>query len=116
MMPNNKTIAKILKSKKLETTHIISKNAPRVDKIKFALCQEIIKIKIGRDIPNTELAKMLHVTPAVTTRIVHCYIERFTIDTLITYYERLLEAIHDNSSKKKLDEWMRQIEEFNEAA
>ncbi len=108
--PEKERIIKVLEKieqKKVLPTKLLSADAPISDKIKFAICQKMIRYKREMEFTGKELADILGVTPAVTSRILHCAIERFTIDTLICYYEKLLFAKKD---KKALKEFKKQLE------
>ena len=110
--PEKERILKVLEKieqKKILPTKLISSDASITDKMKFGICQKIIRYKRDADFSGKELAEILGVTPAVVSRILHCSIERFTIDTLLAYYEKLLFAKKD---KKALKEFKKQLETF----
>jgi len=108
--PEKERILKVLEQieqKKILPTKLLSHDASTTQKVKFGICQKIIRYRRETEYTGKELAEILGVTPAVISRILHCNIERFTIDTLLAYYEKLLFAKKD---KKALKEFKKQFE------
>jgi hypothetical protein len=91
--PDKDRILKVLNminNKQFIPVKIPAIDAPAPDLIKFNICQKIIKFKMDSGFTNKELANILGVTPAMITRIIHCEINKFKIDSLLYYYESLL--------------------------
>ena len=112
--PDKKRVLEVLKKikrKRIAPTRLLHKNASVVDKIKFNICQKIIRFKRESGYSNKEIADIIGVTPAVTSRIIHCNIEKFKIDSLLSYYECLLMAHQDKRAilvfRKQLDEFLK---------
>jgi predicted XRE-type DNA-binding protein len=76
--------------KEVEGAQALSKNATYVDHVKYDLCKRIIVYVRTHRITQTELASKLRIDPARVSEIVNYKIEKFTIDTLLTY-DRILE-------------------------
>ncbi len=72
---------------------LISRNvpddAPLADRAKFQLCQAILKYKFDLELSSVELSKVLDCPTSRVSEILHCRIEKFTVDRLLSYYERL---------------------------
>lgn len=105
--PNQERIFKILdkiKKRKLKSTALIDKNVSPIDKMKFNICQQIIKFKRKNDYTNKNLSEIIGVGTAVISRILHCQIERFKIDSLLGYYFCLVVSSKDKKLMKKFSE------------
>jgi hypothetical protein len=105
--PDKERIYKVLdkiKSGKLKVTELIDESASPIDRMKFNICQQIIKFKRQHDYNNKELAQIIGVGPAVVTRLLYCQIDRFKIDTLLNYYSSLLVSTKNNKLLKKFNE------------
>ncbi|OFZ48353.1 MAG: hypothetical protein A2381_04120 [Bdellovibrionales bacterium RIFOXYB1_FULL_37_110] len=116
--PDQKRIFKALdriKKGKVKSTKLINNNASPTQKMKFNICQQIIKFKLENDYTNKELSEIIGVGPAVTSRILHCQIDRFKIDSLLGYYFCLIISSKNVNLIKKFD---KEVTEFlsNEAA
>lgn len=107
--PSKEEIVKVLdqiERGRIKATRLIPANASLSDQVKFALCQRVIRFKMVRGYSNKELGQLMGVTPAVVTRIVHCHIERFKIDSLLSYYECLLISL---KSKKAISDFKKEL-------
>ena len=105
--PDKGRILKILddiERDKIKPTMVIGKNASPMDKMKFNICQQIIKFKRSNDYSNKELAKIIGVGPSVISRVLHCQITRFKIDSLLFYYFSLVTSSQDKKLMKKFDQ------------
>jgi predicted XRE-type DNA-binding protein len=79
-----------IKKNKIKPMEVIGDDAPPLDQMKFNLCQRIIKFKKQHGLNNQDISKILEVGPAVISRIFHCQIVRFKVDSLLGYYFALL--------------------------
>lgn len=107
--PSKERISKVLEKiekRKIKPTRLISKNATPVEKVKFNICQLIIKYKRNHDYLNKDVAEIINVTPAVISRIVHCQIDKFSIESLLNYYYCLLLSSKDKRSLKRFDTYL----------
>jgi membrane protein YdbS with pleckstrin-like domain len=93
-----------IKSGKIKATELIDPSASPIDKMKFNICQQIIKFKREHDYTNLELSEIIGVGPAVITRILHCQINRFKVDSLLNYYFSLVISSKDKRLIKKFHE------------
>jgi hypothetical protein len=116
--PDKKRIFKVLdkiKSGKMKPTEIIDAKASPIDKMKFNICQQILKFKRENNYTNLDLAEIIGVGPAVISRILHCQISRFKVDSLLSYYFLLVSS---SKNSKLLKQFNEELSDFlkNEAA
>lgn len=78
----------------------VPSDAPVADKIKFELCQLILKFKLKHRLSSVKLASLLDCPPPRVSEILHCRIEKFTIDKLLSYYEKL--GFKENPKERNL--------------
>ena len=105
--PNQERIFKVLdkiKAGKIKATELIDESASPIDKMKFNICQAILIFKREHDFSNLELAEILDVGPAVVSRILHCQITKFKVDSLLGYYFSLVVSSKDKRLIKKFNE------------
>ncbi|MCY4643848.1 MAG: hypothetical protein OXB88_04465 [Bacteriovoracales bacterium] len=110
--PDKNRILKVLddiQKRKLKPTVVIEKNASPIDKMKFNICQKIIKFKRIKNYSNKDISEIIGVGPAVISRVLHCQIDRFKIDSLLIYYLCLVTSSQDKKLIKKFD---RELEGF----
>lgn len=104
--PDKKRIASIMhkvKKRKMKSTLVIDKNASPVDQIKFNICQQIIKFRRDQELLNKEIAEIIGVGPAVVSRILHCEISKFKIDSLLSYFISLVASLNNAKREKELN-------------
>ncbi len=105
--PDRNRIFKVLdkiKKGKVRPILLLDKDASPIDKIKFNICQQIIKFKRDYDYNSKNLSEMIGVGPAVISRILHCQIDRFKIDSLLSYYFCLVISSKDKKLMMKFSE------------
>lgn len=105
--PNKERIFKVLdkiKSGKIKSTEVLHASASPIDKMKFNICQRILKFRREHDYSNLELAEIIGVGPAVVSRILHCQINRFKVDSLLTYYFSLVLSSKNTKLIRKFKE------------
>jgi predicted XRE-type DNA-binding protein len=76
-------------------------NSPFSERLKFKLCQQILKFKMKRELTNSELAKILNTNQTRISEICRCQYHLYTIDRLIDLVQIL--ATHDKELKTKLE-------------
>jgi predicted XRE-type DNA-binding protein len=116
--PDKERIFKVLdkiKSGKIKSTEIISNSASPIEKMKFNICQQILKFKREKNYSNLELAEIIGVGPAVVSRILYCQISKFKVDSLLGYYFSL---VISSKNPKLIKYFNKELSEFlkNEAA
>ena len=88
--PPEKELAKIrkkLSSPKMMASSMLPENAPLSDRVKFALCKELVKFINATEISQKEFAKILKINETEMSRVLHYKIERYTIERLMSYVE-----------------------------
>jgi len=108
--PDEKRILKVMEkinSGKIKPTYLLDKDASPLDKMKFNICQRIISFKREYNYTNLDLSKILDIGPAVVSRILHCQLSKFKVDSLLSYYfaliissqdKKLIKSFHDELS------------------
>jgi predicted XRE-type DNA-binding protein len=76
-------------------------NSPFSERLKFKLCQQILKFKMKRELTNSEMAKILNTNQTRISEICRCQFHLYTIDRLIDLVQIL--ATHDKELKTKLE-------------
>lgn len=105
--PDKERIFKVLdkiKSGKIRPTQLLGASASPIDKMKFNICQQILNFKREKNYSNLELAEIIGVGPAVISRILHCQISRFKVDSLLAYFFALVVSSKNNKLIKKFNE------------
>ena len=109
--PNREEILEILKeieNKENKGEVVANKglpaNASPIDKMKYQLCQNISKYKRLKGFSNIDLSKLLKIDPSMISRITHCHIEKFKVDSLLTYYQVILLSLKEPSFLKHFEE------------
>ena len=110
--PDKERIFKVLdkiKSGKIKPTEILDASASPIDKMKFNICQQILKFKRENEYSNLELSEIIGVGPAVVSRILHCQINRFKVDSLLAYYFSL---VISSKNTKLIKQFNEELSEF----
>lgn len=105
--PDKERIFKVLdkiKKGKIKSTEVLSSSASPIEKMKFNLCQQILKFKRVNHYSNIELSEIMGVGPAVVSRILHCQISKFKVDSLLSYYFSLVLSSNNNKLIKQFNE------------
>ncbi len=110
--PDKERIFKVLdkiKSKKIRSTEIADASASPIDKMKFNICQQILKFKREKNYSNLDLSNIIGVGPAVVSRILNCQISKFKVDSLLGYYFSLVVS---SKNPKLLRQFNRELSDF----
>jgi predicted XRE-type DNA-binding protein len=78
-------------------SRILPKNAPGVDRMKYALCEQFVIYKLTQKLTQRELAKEVGVDEAVMSKILHYNFEECTLDRLVRYLEILHKKVEISS-------------------
>lgn len=84
-------------NKRNSTTSLGSK-ASSVEKVKYRICQNIIYFKEINGFSNSSLATLFRVDPSTVSRITHCHIHKFKLDSLLKYYEITLISLKNEEA------------------
>ena len=82
-----KEMRKRLKNK--EGFLMLSPDADELSKLRFRLCQELLKYAQNQEFNSTEMADFLDITKADMSRIFNHRIERFSTDKLLKLYAKV---------------------------
>jgi predicted XRE-type DNA-binding protein len=63
----------------------LPENASLVDKIKYSICEEILKYKLKHNFTQRQIAEQIGENESLVSKIVHYHIDEFTIDRLLKY-------------------------------
>ncbi|MBN21449.1 MAG: hypothetical protein CL678_09205 [Bdellovibrionaceae bacterium] len=89
---------------RIKATEVLDEEAPPVDQMKFNICQQMIKFKRTHGYSNKDLSEIIGVGPAVISRILHCQINRFKVDSLLQYYSALIVSSKNKKLQKEFNE------------
>jgi|SRR2546430_5620109 len=67
----------------------LSKNASLLEQAKYNLCQVILTYKLRKKLGIEKLAQQIRLSVPETEDILHCRIDKFTLDRLMDYAELL---------------------------
>ena len=67
----------------------LGKDATVLEKIKYELCQSIIRHKRKEQLDLKKMAKLLKLDELTVNKLLHYHIEKFALDSLISYVEKL---------------------------
>ena len=88
--PSKEDLDKILPElEKVEGTLHLNKDAGPLDRFRWELCQRILKYKMGHDLKQKELAKMLNIDEPQMSRILRHRIENVSTDKLASFVLKL---------------------------
>src|SRR4051794_35318504 len=74
---------------KREINRSLPLNATSLQIAKYKLCKEILGYKLDNKLTREKLAEKIVLSKAEVEDILFCEIEKFTLDRLITYAEKL---------------------------
>ena len=72
---------------------VLDENASVLDKAKYEICQIILTYKQKNDLSIEEIAEQISLSRSKVEDILHCRINKFSLDKLVEYAERLLPAL-----------------------
>ena len=81
-------------------------DASPIDKMKYNICQNILKYKHSKKFSNVALGKLLSINPSAVSRIIHCHIDKFKLDILLQYYQVVLISMNDPKLMKSYEKKM----------
>jgi len=67
----------------------LGKDASVLEKIKYELCQSIVRYKRKEQLELKKMAYILKLNELTTNKLLHYHIENFALDSLISYVEKL---------------------------
>ncbi len=75
--------------------------SPFSERLKFKLCQQVLKFKMKRELTNSQMAKILSTNQTRVSEICRCQYHLYTVDRLIDLVQIL--AMQDKELKSKLE-------------
>ena len=88
--PSKETLAKMSKKlEKVQGTFILPLKANALDKAKYGVCEKILTYMHDEGHSQRELAAIMDIAETRVSEVVHYRIEKFTLEKLIMYYEKL---------------------------
>ena len=74
---------------KAEGSYILPPDAGAVEKAKYEVCKHILIFMHNKGFTQRQLAKKMSIQETRVSEIVHYKIGKFTLDKLVSYYEKL---------------------------
>ena len=68
---------------------VLNKETTTLEKIKYELCQTIVRYKRIKSLALSKVANILQLDELTTNKLLHYHIEAFALDSLISYVEKL---------------------------
>jgi predicted XRE-type DNA-binding protein len=68
---------------------VLGKNATVLEKIKYELCQSIVRYKRKEQLELKSVARLLKLDELTANKLLHYHIENFALDSLVSYVEKL---------------------------
>lgn len=82
--PTREQIEKAMKIlDKAEGSRLLPKDASTTDKFKFELCSRFVVYRREKEISQKDLAAKLGIDPAQMSKVLHYYIDEFSVDYLL---------------------------------
>src|SRR3954452_14955382 len=88
-----------------EINRTLSPRATPLEKTKYKLCKSILAYQLKNKLTDEEITKKIDLSQAEVEEILFCEIEKFTLDRLMTYANRLfspnkIEVIVEEKEKR----------------
>ena len=88
--PSSSELDKVEKAlSKSESSYILPPDAGAVEKAKYEICKGILVFMHKKGFSQRQLAKKMGIPETRVSEIVHYKISKFTLDKLVSYYEKL---------------------------
>ncbi len=85
-LPSKKDLERILKDLEDKPgTEMLGPEATDLERLKFDICQVIVKYMVKKDLTQRALAKELGINESLVSNLVHHKIHLFTVDRLMGY-------------------------------
>jgi len=79
----------------------LPEDATITEKFKYEICQNIARYKLKNKLELEEMADLLNLDKSSMSKLLRCHIELFTLDSLITYAEKLTLPLQIAETPKK---------------
>ena len=88
--PNDKELTKMRTELSTgDASFILPQDASAVEKAKYEVCKHILIFMHRKGLTQRQLAKKMGIPETRVSEIVHYKIAKFTLDKLISYYEKI---------------------------
>lgn len=88
--PSEKQLKKIRKElMKVEGSRHVGDEGTPIEKLKYKICQKIVKYRIETGISQKELSIILGIDEALVSKLLRNRIESFSLDRLLKYFEKI---------------------------
>jgi len=67
----------------------LSKNASKIDRVKFKLCERFVIYKNEHKITQRALAEKIGINESLVSKIIHYHYEEFTVDRLVGFLDKI---------------------------
>jgi len=91
----DKEILKKMEDPNYEVTYHLPPNSSEIEKMKYQLCQDILKFKNLHNLKTEEIAKRLNINGLKVKEILHFHIYKFNLEELINYAEKLANSVQE---------------------
>jgi hypothetical protein len=87
--PKEEEVFRRVESDECLGSKVLSKDATVLEKIKYELCQSIVRYKRENQLELKKIARLLKLDELTANKLLHYYTENFALDSLISYVEKL---------------------------
>ena len=87
--PKEEKIVRWVESNECLGSKALGKDATVLEKIKYELCQSIVRYKRENQLELKKIARLLKLDELTANKLLHYHIENFALDSLISYVEKL---------------------------
>ncbi len=88
--PSDQMIKEVLKELRGRPGTIIPpKDASNVDKLKYSICQQLVRFFNKNNLTQVQLAAMLDLSPSAVSRILHYKVSAYTVDFLVKNLDKI---------------------------
>src|SRR5438105_895102 len=87
--PQEEEIFRRVESDECLGSKVLSKDATVLEKIKYELCQSIVRYKRENQLELKKISRLLKLDELTANKLLHYYTENFALDSLISYVEKL---------------------------
>ncbi|WNE41405.1 MAG: hypothetical protein AM1032_000145 [Mycoplasmataceae bacterium] len=85
----DKDIIELMEDPNYEVSYNLTPDSTELEKMKYQVCQDILKIQMENNLDEKDIAKTLNISVEKVEEILLCQIYKFNLDQLITYLELL---------------------------
>ncbi|CAI2161586.1 13870_t:CDS:1 [Funneliformis geosporum] len=87
--PKEEEIFRQVESDECLGSKALGKDATVLEKIKYELCQSIVRYKRKKQLDLKKISRLLKLDELAANKLLHYYTENFALDSLISYVEKL---------------------------